>query len=375
MQYTIVGAGIGGLTTALVFEKLGIDYQLFEKASESSEVGAGIWLAPNALQVYDYLGILEEVTDAGNIINHITVGQSDFTPLSDQSQDRIEEIFGFTTVAIHRATLQALLIKRIPKEKLHLGHAFKSFENLDSGKVRVHFTNQSTIDTDYLIGADGIHSKVREQLFPNSQLRYSGQTCWRGIADIELEEDLVHKGAELWGDSVRFGFSKVAPNTVYWFAVAQSKPRLKDIGDVKEKLITMFSDFHPLVNTLIQSTDRQRILKHDINDLSPMNTWYSNHVVLIGDAGHATTPNMGQGGAQAIEDAYYLGQIIKANKPEDVFKMFQSKRQKKVNTIVQQSWITGKMAHWTYGKGIRNMLLKYMPSSLLEKKMIEMYRL
>ena len=118
MIYTIIGAGIGGLATALAFENKGIDYQIFEKANKLDEVGAGVWLAPNALQVLDSLNVLKEVISYGNIINRITIGKQDLSPISDSKQDFVKEKFGFSTIAIHRAILQKILFDKVPKEKV-----------------------------------------------------------------------------------------------------------------------------------------------------------------------------------------------------------------------------------------------------------------
>ena len=376
MMYTIIGAGIGGLTTALAFEKKGIDYQVFEKATELNEVGAGIWLAPNALQVLESLGILEEIQYNGNAIDRITIGKPNLEPLSDSRQDKIEKTFGYTTVAIHRARLQKVLFGKIPSEKIHLNKGFQSYQDLESGKTKVVFDDKSSIETDFLIGADGINSKVRKQLFPGSSTRYSGQTCWRGVADVVLDSEYDHRGYELWGDQIRFGISRVAEGKVYWFAVALAAQNSKeDSRLVKENLIEKFSDFHPLISQLIKATSLDKIIKSDINDLRPMNKWYKNSICLIGDAGHATTPNMGQGGAQAIEDAYYLSNAIKENPTEKAFELFQKRRKKKVNAIVKQSWNTGKMAHWKYGRNARNFIIQNLPNSIIEKKMTELYEL
>ena len=376
MKYSIIGAGIGGLTTALAFEKNGIDYHIFEKASELSEVGAGIWLAPNALQVLEHLGVLGAVKAKGNSIDRITLGKADLNPISDNFQDNIKKQFGFSTIAIHRAELQKILLNKIPKEKISLAKGFQSFQKLNDDLIKIKFDDKSEILTDFLIGADGINSKVRMQLFPDSKTRFSGQTCWRGVANIKLSEEFQNRGMELWGNQIRFGISKIANDKVYWFAVAMDKPNQKDdVNLKKQKLLKMYNQFDPLVKELISATPEKAILRNDINDLETLKNWHKGNVCLIGDAGHATTPNMGQGGAQAIEDAYYLGNLIKSNFNENVFNLFQQKRQSKVNTIVKQSWATGKIAHWKYGRNFRNFLLKSMPKRILENKMKEMYKI
>lgn len=372
---TIIGAGIGGLSTALAFEKLDIPYQLYERAHALSEVGAGIWLAPNPLQVFDWLGILDQVQNTGNRIDRITIGDRQINPISDSPQGQIKDHFGFVTTAIHRADLQRLLYDQLPKEKIHLGCAFEKFEQLDDGKVRTHFDNGEKVEADFLIGADGIHSKVRNQIFPDSETRYSGQTCWRGVAAIDLPADFYYRGVELWGDQIRFGFSQVKKGHVYWFAVALDEPGVKDDrSTIKNQLMQQFKGFHPLVQEVLRHTTEDKILRNDIYDLKPMKKWWAGQVGLIGDAGHATTPNMGQGGAQAIEDAYYLAHVFHKNGiSAGSFEAFQKMRSKKVNQIVNRSAATGKMAHWKYGKTLRNMIIKSVPVSLVNKSMIQMY--
>ncbi len=375
MNFAIIGAGIGGLTTALALEKNNIPHQVYERAPQLNEIGAGIWLAPNALQVFDYLGILNEVKAKGNSINRITLGKADLSPLSDNYQDRLSESVDYSTVAIHRAQLQRLLINQLPEHKINLGKGLNSFERIGDEKIKLVFEDNSIAETDFLIGADGINSKVRKQLFPESTIRYTGQTCWRGVADVSIEKDFENRGIELWGDQIRFGLSKIAPDKVYWFAVALKEANGKDSGNIQDKLLKMYDEFHPLVKKLIAATPTDTILRNDINDLKPLKTWYKNNVGLIGDAGHATTPNMGQGGAQAIEDAYYLCHMICKYPKEEFFARFQQIRNKKVNAIVKQSRQTGSMAHWKYGRGIRNFFLKNVPTKFVTKKMLEMYHI
>jgi len=374
---TIIGGGIGGLTTALALEKIGQDYQVFERAPALKPVGAGIWLAPNALQVLDWLGLLEEVQKAANTINRILLGQSDMSPLSGSDQQAAIDRFGFSTVAIHRAALMEVLYKNLPAGKVQLGKAFDHFVKLENDKIEVHFTDGDSVITDALLGVDGINSAVRRQLFPEASVRYSGQTCWRGVADYELPEKLTDLGVELWGKGVRFGWSRVMKGKTYWFAVKTSPQNgIDEAEGLSGKLLREYEDFAPLVQDIIRATEPAQIIRGDINDLKPLSAWHRGNILLLGDAGHATTPNMGQGGAQAIEDAYYLARILmKEPLSPDALAKLRKQRWKKVNMIVSQSRQTGNMAHWKYGRGLRNRLMKVLPAKFLEKKMMEVYEL
>jgi len=374
---TIIGGGIGGLTTALAFEKHGIDYHIFEKAPSLKTAGAGIWLAPNALQVLDWLGILDKIAEKGNTIDRISVTNQDLSPLSDTHQGFVVDTFGFSTIAIHRAELQEILLNSIPKHKITLGKAFHKFEKATPQKIKVIFEDNSSTVTDTLIGADGIHSKIRKQLFPKSKIRYSGQTCWRGVADIKIDSGFEHRGIEMWGNQIRFGISRISDQKVYWFAVVTSKPNQKDnTTHLKNKLLEIFSEFHPIVHQLISNTMNDKIIRGDINDITPLQQWHTDTICLIGDACHSATPDMGQGGAQAIEDSYYLSHFINNEENTEIaFSKFQKKRYSKVNAIVKLSRRTEKIAHWKYGQSFRNFILKSTPNKILEKKMIKMYQI
>ena len=374
-MYTIIGAGIGGLTTAVVFEKLNIDYQIFEKAKGPNALGAGIWLAPNALQVLEFAGVIDNIFKVSNVVDRITLSTEKLKPLADSSQLPAKEKYGFSTVAIHRAKLQLALIEAIPKEKIHWNKAFAAYKQ-ENNTVTVTFQDGTTTQSQYLIGADGIDSKVRAQLFPKSQIRYSGQTCWRGVMKSALPPEYKDRGIEMWGKGIRFGLSQLSENETSWFAVKNSEAFQKDDRAVlKNKLLSYFKDFHPLVNELINNTEINAILRNDITDLKPIKHWQKDNVCLIGDAAHATTPNMGQGGAQAIEDAYYLGKLIAENPTANNFKAFENKRFKRVNSIVKQSWFTGKIANLNTGYSVRNALFSAIPKKLIDKNMYSVYDL
>ena len=375
-MYAIIGGGIAGLTMAIALEKQGIAYHLYEKAEALAPVGAGIWLAPNALQVLEWLNILEDIQTAGNSINRITLSKPDLQPINDVHMESIQEIFGYTTVAIHRADLQTQLLKAIPKNKISLGKAFHNFQKNADGTLTLHFKDKTTAQTKYIIGVDGIHSALRRQLFPQGKLRYSGQSCWRGIANLDLDHNFRHRGMECWSGIHRIGWSQVGAGKVYWFAVSQQASNLRSKPDsIKTMLLDRYQNFHPMINHMLEATPDQQIIQNDIYDLNPIPKWHNNQACLIGDAAHATTPNMGQGGAQAIEDIYTLVPLLQKHRPEKAFQLFQQNRQKKVNKVVRQSWQTGQIAHWQYGKGLRNLFMQAIPKRILLNQLKELYRL
>jgi 2-polyprenyl-6-methoxyphenol hydroxylase-like FAD-dependent oxidoreductase len=220
MKITIIGGGIAGLTTALALRKLGFEYELFERAKQLNEVGAGIWMQPNALKVLDWLGLGDLVRESGTLLNQVDITNAQLIPFKKTNQEVVQDEKGNKIVAIHRATLQKILFEAIPKENINLGYEFKSLEQKEH-QVNISF-GESAVLSDLVIGADGINSKVRESIFSNTSKRFSGQTCWRGISDIRLPYEFQNTGIESWGKKIRFGFSQVTENQVYWFAVSNA---------------------------------------------------------------------------------------------------------------------------------------------------------
>lgn len=367
----IIGGGITGLTTALALNKMGYTAQVYEKAPILNEVGAGIWLQPNALKVLDWLGLGKQIRKTGTVLNSVEVCNKNLQPHKAMPDSSYE------IVAIHRARLQEILAAALPDNQLHLGYGFINYTSLDKNTLQIQFDNQKLIEVDVLLAADGIHSPVRKQLYPQSTLRYSGQTCWRGIAKFDIPTSYQGIGRECWGEGVRFGFSQIAADAVYWFAVAKAHEGEKDNKkELREKLLQLYQNFHPIVNNIIQSTPTMQILRHDMHDLKRLECWHQSNICLLGDAAHATTPNMGQGAGQGIEDAYYFSQIWAANQTTSTaFDSFEAARRKKVDYVVNNSWLFGKVAHHPIGRHLAPLMMKLTPTSVLQKQMEALYTL
>lgn len=372
MTVIIAGAGITGLTTALSLQKLDIPFHIYEKAPELRPAGAGIWMAPNAMKVFDWLGIAKEVKQAGVQLNRISLANKNLKPLRrTMNPAAISKKHGL--VSIHRARLQELLYSKIPASQISLNNEYLHHQQ-NGGQVEVSFSNAQTTGS-ILLGADGIHSAVRSQLFPTAGLRYSGQTCWRGIAEIQLPDDLKNTCIESWGYQRRFGFSAISKDQVYWFAVKSAPADGSDDAiPLQEKLLQIYAEFAGPIPSIIKATPSERIIRNDLYELKRLGKWYKGTACLIGDAAHAMTPNMGQGGAQGVEDAYYISNILAGKQPvEQAFEAFEKQRRKKTDMVVKNSWMLGKMAHHPVLQPAAILAMKATPQKLLHRQILSVY--
>lgn len=373
MNITIIGGGIAGLSTALALNKLGFDCHLYERAKQLNEVGAGIWMQPNALKVLDWLGLGIIVRQNGVHLDQIDITNSQLVPFKKTAQEVVLDEKGNKIVAIHRAVLQKILFEALPKGIVKLGYEFNSLD-YNENQVKISVGDKEIV-TDLLIGADGINSKVRGNIFSNIPKRFSGQTCWRGISDIILPKEFQNTGIESWGKKIRFGFSQITENRVYWFAVINAEQNETDNTEtIKSELQQLYKSFHPLVLKIIDQTKAEKIIRSDISDLRRLDKWHKDKVVLVGDAAHATTPNMGQGAGQGIEDAYYLANILaKKNQIDQSLDLFESIRREKVDYVVNNSWRFGQMAHSHFGQLIMKAIIKLTPEKVMKQQMNKLY--
>ena len=367
MKGIIIGGGIAGLTVAVALKWRGIGFEVHEAAPELKPVGAGIGLGPNAIHVFRVLGIEEVVRERSVEIRRAGLYDKSGRPvrlLSYREFLRGEVVLGG---AIHRAALQDVLLSRLGPGEVHLGRKYVSFTQDDSS-VTAFFEDGSSATGDILIGADGIRSAVREQIHPRMPLRYSGQTCWRGISDLHLPSKFRNMLMEVWGGAARMGFIEVGRDRVYWFAVSlEPQGGRDDLATVKQKLLGMFGDFTRPCPELIEHTSADHIIRSDLFDFRPVKKWSDRRVCLIGDAAHATTPNLGQGGCQAIEDALALSICIgKYDDVETAFRRFEKARSVKTSFVTNNSWRLGKMAHYRgrLARRARDFVLRYLPAGI-----------
>jgi 2-polyprenyl-6-methoxyphenol hydroxylase-like FAD-dependent oxidoreductase len=369
---SIIGAGIGGLTTALTLKQKGINPTVFESASAIKPIGAGIIIANNAMQVFQKLGIHDKIEKSGNKISYMKITDTQLNPISIVDLTPYETKYGVHNIAIHRGDLQKILVDAVGSENINVSKRLSKIEKKEI--FQLTFDDNSIWETKFVIGADGIKSTVREQLFEQSTIRNAKQICWRGICEIDLPKKYHNELNEAWGKGKRFGFVKISNKKVYWYALANTKTIKIETVNLKE----LFEDFHSDILNIIAATPKITIRTSEITDLKPIHKWQDKNVCLIGDAAHATTPNLGQGACQAIEDAYVLGKLLDSGIPfENTFQRYEKLRRKKAHSIVKTSWVVGKMAHIEndFGIWLRNTMLKKISKLSNKKQMDKMFDL
>jgi 2-polyprenyl-6-methoxyphenol hydroxylase-like FAD-dependent oxidoreductase len=370
MKAAIIGAGIGGLTTAIALRRVGIDYDIFEAAPALKPVGAGIVMASNAMQVFRRLGIDQQVAQAGMEIDKAIVTDQSFSPITTLDvKKKVSPRYGIGSYALPRASLQQVLLQEIDPRLLHTGKRLTSLEEAGS-RLMLHLEDGSAHVVDIVIGADGIKSMARRYIIGDVPMRYSGQTCWRGMARCPLPAEIKNNSYEMWGRApgLRFGFVPVSQESVYYFATVCTQEGGKDVpGQVKRDLLKQFASFGEIPRNLIEATPDKDIIRSDIHDFVPVRRWWKGKAVLLGDAAHATTPNLGQGGCQAVEDAFVLAQcLIEQPTVEQAFEAYQDKRYKKAVQVVNTSWNLGQMTNIGSPilRAIRNRVLSLVPESI-----------
>lgn len=368
MSVSIIGGGIGGLTLGNFLKQQNIDFKIYESAPEIKPVGTGIAMAGNAMQVFDQLGLKEKIENAGTKMHALIITDENLKTISKTDVLKQESKYKVCNIAIHRADLQKILSENI-SENIILNKRLDKIEKREN--YHLTFQDKTEIESEIVFGADGVKSLVRNQILKSGEIRNAGQKCWRGILKTEIPEKYSHNAYEMWGKGQRFGFVKLSENTLYWYALVNEKFYSPDL-DLLEK----FKEFHPDILQMISETSKENIILNDIIDLKPMNNWSAENLCLIGDAAHATTPNMGQGGCQAVEDAYVIGKLLETEKDwNKVFSQFEKIRKEKVHHIVNTSWAIGKIAQWENFTGIRNLIFRNIPESVNQKQMEKILKL
>jgi 2-polyprenyl-6-methoxyphenol hydroxylase-like FAD-dependent oxidoreductase len=306
----VVGAGIGGLATAVGLRRSGWEVQVYEQAASPQPVGAGISLWSNALRALEWLGVGAAIRDRGAV----RTGGGLRTPGGRWlSRSLGEEVVGsgdVTMLMVHRADLHEALLSALPVGAVAFSSRLNRIDETDNG-VTVHLTTRTGSTTDraaVLIAADGLRSTVRTQLWPGSFApTYAGFTAWRGVTEhgFPLSEQTQTLGA-----AAEVGLVQLQDGRVYWFATGND-PEGTRYDDERAEVLRRFGSWHEPIRQVVEATPRDRVLRHDLYRLPrPYPPFVRDRVALLGDAAHAMLPTLGQGGCLALEDAVAIGDAL-----------------------------------------------------------------
>ncbi len=338
MNVVIIGAGMGGLTTGIALKKFGHQVRIFEQTEKILPVGAAISLWSNGVKCLNYLGLTDKIAKLGGQMDDLAYVDGLTGDVMTQFSLRplIEEV-GQRPYPVARADLQNMLMDEFGRDQIYLGKKMVSLED-KTDFVEVHFADGSSTQADLLIGADGTHSMTRTYVLGQQvQRRYAGYVNWNGL--VEISEDLAP--AQQWttyvGEGKRASLMPVADGKFYFFLDVPLPAGLENNRHEYKKLLKQyFVDWCQPVQQLIERLDPQKTNRVEIHDIEPFTQFYKGRVVILGDAAHSTTPDIGQGGCQAMEDAIYLARSLQINTLglEDALRRYQNKRNERANELV-----------------------------------------
>ncbi len=384
MRVLIVGGGIGGLTAAIALCRLagreggGLDVRLVERSPGPRESGAGISIWGNAIRALRSLGADGPVVRAGEIIRTAEVRARRGRLLSRFDVAAADAALGAPSIIIHRADLLGALLSQVPAgvaRAIRFGARLVGLEQDDRG-VTAHFDAGPPERADVLIGADGANSAVRRALWGEGGgeggNRFVGETCWRTVVDYPTCS-AVPRGyvCEAWGRGVRFGIQRISPSQVFWWATRVCAPGFRGGPDygARAALRGLFADWFDPIPALIDRADPGEILRHDLYDRPPSRRWGRGRVTLVGDAAHPTTPNLGQSGCMAIEDAVVLARHLasRGGDAEGALRAYERERYRRTAKITVLSHRLGLLGVLTARPlcALRDALVALTPSRMM----------
>jgi len=359
----IVGAGMGGLAAAATLRQVGIDVTVYEQARQFARIGAGIQMLPNSSRVLRGIGVedrlrkvafepyshLNRVWDTGEIKRELPMPES---------------LFGAPFLCMHRADLHDALLSVLPHEIIHLDKRLVGLDQA-AGGVTLSFADGTTARADAVIGADGVHSLVRDLIVGPDAPLHKGRIAYRAVFDASLMNggEIRPSRTKWWGpdrhiviyytaqDRSQLYFVTSVPEPADW-VTRESWSAKGDVGELR----AAYEGFHPEVRMVLEACPDCH--KWAILEREPLPHWSDGRVVLLGDACHPMTPYMAQGAATSIEDAAVLARCLAAVETDDIegaFRRYEASRKPRTSRIQAISsantWMSGgnEDTSWLYG--------------------------
>ena len=345
LNIAVIGAGYGGAAAAKALSLLGATVNVYEQASQIREVGAGIGLRPSSMDQFRQWGIFEAIAKVSSASDYFEILTAAGDPIMKDEWPGMEEYEIKThTHLIHRGDFIEALVGVLPEGMVHLGHKLERIEDKGDRAVAT-FTNGVTIEGDLIVGADGIKSTVREQLFSDQQPVFAGEHAYRAVVDVDdahglvVDDNLrmyVGRGTKVYVLPLRhrgqMSFDVTALRTDSSWSPEPSK----------DDLMAMVEGFDERIVATARDLDMAKVNVRAVYDIDPVDTWHSDSVTLLGDAAHSMCHHQGQGANSAILDAGGLADALReARSVKEALALYQATRKPvtdELQRISRQGW-------------------------------------
>lgn len=337
-KIVVLGAGIGGLTTAIALRQKGFkNISIYERREKATTIGAGLVLWSNATKILHKLELLTELEKVGGQLEQMQRWTKNEEFLGAIKVNNINSFIGFKSYSISRTDLQNILLKKVDELNVSIYYNHNAINiSFQDNISSINFKNDISVNAQIVIGADGrMDSIARQYVNENNTPVYQNFVNWIGIVENEkniFSENIV---LDFWGSGERFGIVPINENKGYW-AGGKSLPLNSSFKNKNNKteLKKLFDSWSPKIKNIIELTEDKNIKYIEVFDHNPIPNWYKNNVCLLGDSAHASLPTSGQGACQAIEDAWHFASILeKSETLEKAFNEFQVSRFEKTTTI------------------------------------------
>ncbi|MGF1524229.1 MAG: FAD-dependent urate hydroxylase HpxO [Leptolyngbyaceae cyanobacterium] len=349
LKIVVVGAGMGGLTTALAMRQAGYEVEVYDRVKALRPAGAGISLWSNGVKVLNRLGLGSAIAAIGGPMEQMAYYEGKTGKLLTRfSLMPIVERVGQAPYPVARTDLQQMLLEALGVEQVQLNKRCVAVEQTPESATAV-FEDGHRATGDVVVGADGTHSIIRTYVLGHpTERRYVGYVNWNGLVPVSNELAPANSWDLYVADGQRASVMPVGGDRFYFFLdVPLPKGTDNNPENYCQELTEHFAGWAAPVQTLIQRLDPSQTNRVEIHDIEPLQTLFKGRVALIGDAAHSTAPDLGQGGCQAIEDAWSLANYLATTNISvtDALERYQASRLERVAQIILKARTRADMTH------------------------------